>query len=243
MPLPIKIDLIKAQAKNFASFWSPQWAQFLRNHDELDLGRLNNEQRAKVFERFAPEKEMQLYDRGIRRRLATMLGDRRHLELAYSVMFSLPGTPVIRYSDEIGMGDDLPVIDKGVYSYNRVNVEAQRRDPHSLFNWTASMIRLRHECPEIGWGTWEILPTNVPQMLAMRYDWRGNSLVMVHNFDDKAHEIQIAPNVPHGETLIDLMHEDQSEADASGIHHIALDAYDYRWYRVGDLNYALHRTA
>ena len=51
---------------------------------------------------------MQLYDRGIRRRLAPMLGgDRRRIELAYSLMFTLPGTPVIRYGDELGMGDDL----------------------------------------------------------------------------------------------------------------------------------------
>ena len=57
---------------------------------------------------FGPDKDMQLYDRGIRRRLAPMLGgDRRRLELAYSLMFTLPGTPVIRYGDEIGMGDDL----------------------------------------------------------------------------------------------------------------------------------------
>jgi maltose alpha-D-glucosyltransferase / alpha-amylase len=77
-----------------------QWAQFLRNHDELDLGRLTQEQRAKVFERFGPQPEMQLYDRGIRRRLAPMLGNQPQLELAYSVMFSLPGTPVIRYGDE-----------------------------------------------------------------------------------------------------------------------------------------------
>ena len=51
---------------------------------------------------------MQLYDRGIRRRLAPMLdGDRRRIELAYSLMFTLPGTPVLRYGDELGMGDDL----------------------------------------------------------------------------------------------------------------------------------------
>ena len=61
-----------------------------------------------VFEAFGPDKDMQLYDRGIRRRLAPMLGgDRRRLELAYSLMCTLPGTPVIRYGDEIGMGDDL----------------------------------------------------------------------------------------------------------------------------------------
>ena len=88
-------------------FPTAQWAQFLRNHDELDLGRLTEKQRQKVFERFGPEKNMQLYDRGIRRRLAPMLGNRAHIELAYSLMFALPGTPVLRYGDEIGMGDDL----------------------------------------------------------------------------------------------------------------------------------------
>ena len=56
--------------------------QFLRSHDELDLGRLTDEQREKVFQAFGPEKRMQLYDRGIRRRLAPMLkNDRRRLEL------------------------------------------------------------------------------------------------------------------------------------------------------------------
>jgi maltose alpha-D-glucosyltransferase / alpha-amylase len=85
-----------------------QWGQFLRNHDELDLGRLTDKQRQAVFAAFAPDDEMQLYGRGIRRRLAPMLqGDRRRLELAYSMMMSLPGTPVLRYGDEIGMGDNL----------------------------------------------------------------------------------------------------------------------------------------
>lgn len=85
-----------------------QWAQFLRNHDECDLGRLSEDERKEVFQVFAPDASMQLYQRGIRRRLAPMFnGDRRRIELAYSLLFSLPGTPVIRYGDEIGMGDDL----------------------------------------------------------------------------------------------------------------------------------------
>lgn len=85
-----------------------QWAQFLRNHDELDLGRLSPDERAEVHAAFAPEPGMDLYSRGIRRRLAPMLGnDRRRIELAYSMMFALPGSPVIFYGDEIGMGDDL----------------------------------------------------------------------------------------------------------------------------------------
>src|SRR5262249_8770703 len=85
-----------------------QWANFLRNHDELDLGRLTAAEREEVYRAFGPEGRMRAYGRGIRRRLAPMFGgDRRRLELAYSLLFSLPGTPVLRYGDEIGMGDDL----------------------------------------------------------------------------------------------------------------------------------------
>ena len=160
-----------------------QWGTFLRNHDELDLGRLTKQQRQVVFDAFAPKKEMQLYDRGVRRRLATMLnGDRRRMELAYSLLFTLPGTPVIRYGDEIGMGDDLslperncartpmqwsneprggftksdrpflPVISGGPYGFEHVNAATQRRHPESLLNWTERIIRMRKEVPEIGWG-------------------------------------------------------------------------------------------
>ena len=85
-----------------------QWGSFLRNHDEVDLGRLTEAERQQAFAVFGPEPTMQLYDRGIRRRLAPMMSnDPRRLALAYSLMFALPGTPVLRYGDEIGMGDDL----------------------------------------------------------------------------------------------------------------------------------------
>ena len=85
-----------------------QWATFLRNHDELDLSRLTDEQRRDVMAAFAPRPDMQIYGRGIRRRLAPMLGgDRRHIELAYALQFSMPGTPVLRYGEELGMGENL----------------------------------------------------------------------------------------------------------------------------------------
>src|ERR1700677_35101 len=189
-----------------------QWGQFLRNHDELDLGRLTKAQRNKVFAAFGPEKNMQLYDRGIRRRLAPMLqGDRRRLELAYSLMMSLPGTPVLRYGDEIGMGDNLklperncartpmqwstepnagftkrdqpvlPVISDGPYAFHHVNVADQRRDPNSLLNWMERIIRMRKEVPEIGWGDFSFISAGTPQVLAMQYDWRNNGVLCVHN--------------------------------------------------------------
>jgi maltose alpha-D-glucosyltransferase/alpha-amylase len=198
-----------------------QWAQFLRNHDELDLGRLKPDQRQAVFDAFGPKKDMQLYGRGIRRRLAPMLqGDRRRLELAYSLMMTLPGTPVIRYGDEIGMGDNLklperncartpmqwnstphggfttserpvmPVISDGVYGYEHVNARAQRRDPSSLLNWMERIIRMRKELQEIGWGNFSFVATRSPQVLAMRYDWLGRSAVFVHNLGAEPREVR-----------------------------------------------------
>jgi maltose alpha-D-glucosyltransferase / alpha-amylase len=85
-----------------------QWVTFLRNHDELDLSTLTEEQRRESMRLFAPQPDMRIYNRGIRRRLAPMLrNDRRHIELAYALQFSMPGSPVLRYGEEIGMGERL----------------------------------------------------------------------------------------------------------------------------------------
>ena len=85
-----------------------QWASFLRNHDELTLDKLSDAERQEVFDAFGPEPEMQVYGRGLVRRLPPMLdGDPRRLRMAYSLMFSLPGTPVLFYGEEIGMGENL----------------------------------------------------------------------------------------------------------------------------------------
>ena len=85
-----------------------QWATFVRNHDELTLDKLSDDERQEVFDAFGPEKDMQLYDRGLRRRLPPMLeGDPRRVRMVYSLLFSLPGTPVLFYGEEIGMGENL----------------------------------------------------------------------------------------------------------------------------------------
>jgi maltose alpha-D-glucosyltransferase / alpha-amylase len=252
-----------------------QWGMFLRNHDELDLGRLTERQRQKVFEAFAPSPEMQLYDRGIRRRLAPMLnGDRRRIELAYSLMFTLPGTPVLRYGDELAMGDNLelpertaartpmqwstephagftksnrpvvPVIDNGPYGYQHVNAAAQRRDPNAMLNWTERIIRMRKEVPEVGWGDFEVIETRHHGVLVMRYDWRNNSVMFVHNLTDSPIEITFAVGL-HNQSdklLVNLLSEDHSRAGEDGRHHLLLEAFGYRWYRVGGLDYLLKRS-
>jgi maltose alpha-D-glucosyltransferase / alpha-amylase len=267
--------LVKALKNTKPRPATAQWGQFLRNHDELDLGRLSDEQRQEVFTAFAPEANMQLYGRGIRRRLAPMLeGDRRRIELSYSLMMTLPGTPVIRYGDEIGMGDDLdlperqsartpmqwsgepqggfstnrktilPVIGGGAYGYGHVNAADQRRDPNSLLNWMERIIRMRKEVPEIGWGDFEVLRTGTNEVLAIRYDWRDNSVVVVHSLSAKPCEIRLNVGLEGKEStrLVNLLSMDHSIADDSGKHCILLEAYGYRWYRAGGLSYLLKRS-
>jgi maltose alpha-D-glucosyltransferase/alpha-amylase len=91
---------------------SCQWAIFLRNHDELTLEMVTEEERQFMWDFYAPEPRMRL-NLGIRRRLAPLLGnDRARIELANSLLFTLPGSPVIYYGDEIGMGDDIWLEDR-----------------------------------------------------------------------------------------------------------------------------------
>jgi maltose alpha-D-glucosyltransferase / alpha-amylase len=250
-----------------------QWVHFLRSHDELDLGRLSPEQRAAVFKEFAPDKSMQLYDRGIRRRLAPMLkNDRRRLELAFSLLFSLPGTPMIQYGDEIGMGDDLtmeerecartpmqwtnephggfsraertvrPVINDEVYGYEKVNVAQQRRDPESLLNWSERRIRMRKECPEFGWGDFTVLRLDVPEVLAIRYDFRGVSMLTLHNFSSRRQSLAVDPRTDNSGLLVDVFDNNHSRSE-NGMHEVTLPPYGHRWYRVGAPDNAINRTS
>ncbi len=89
-----------------------QWCIFLRNHDELTLEMVTPEEREWMWQEYAPDPRMRL-NLGIRRRLAPLLdNDRRKIELANSLLFSLPGSPIIYYGDEIGMGDNIWLHDR-----------------------------------------------------------------------------------------------------------------------------------
>ena len=91
---------------------SCQWCTFLRNHDELTLEMVTDEVRQMLWNFYAPEKSMRL-NLGIRRRLAPLLnGDVQKIELLYAILFSLPGSPIVYYGDEIGMGDNTNLNDR-----------------------------------------------------------------------------------------------------------------------------------
>ncbi|WP_345801419.1 alpha-amylase family protein [Microbacterium sp. AZCO] len=99
--------IARALASRPATHEPATWGNFLRNHDELTLHLLTPDERHDVFDALAPDPAQRVYDRGIIRRLAPMLdSDPRRLRLAYSLLFSLPGAPVLYYGEEIGMGEN-----------------------------------------------------------------------------------------------------------------------------------------
>jgi len=106
-----------------------QWVTFLRNHDELTLEMVTEADRQWMWEQYAPEPRMRL-NLGIRRRLAPLLdNDPRKIRLANALLFSLPGSPIVYYGDEIGMGDNIWLEDR-----NGVRTPMQWSDaPHAGF--------------------------------------------------------------------------------------------------------------
>ena len=186
-------------------------------------------------------------------------------------------SPVLRYGDELDMGDDLklperncartpmqwsdephggftksdkpniPVISGGPYGFEHINAAIQRRHPDSLLNWTERIIRMRKEVPEVGWGDFAVIQSRDPSVLIMRYDWRNNWVLFIHNLDAKPHEVQFSvglegEDAEHGKLLVNLLAEDHSRAGKNGKHRLVIEGYGYRWYRVGGLDYLLRRS-
>ena len=244
-----------------------QWANFLRNHDELTLDKLTDAERQEVFDAFGPEPDMQLYDRGLRRRLPSMLGgDQRRIRMAYSLAFSLPGTPVLFYGEEIGMAENLSIAGRlavrspmqwaggpgggfssaakrrlvrplpdGLYSPDRVNVAAQRRDHDSLWWFMRNLIHTYREQPETGWSDIEILPQPNRAVLAhVCREVSGWAMLALHNFgtDGALVDVELTGLEP-GSILVDLLHGlTEIELDAHGRVQLDLEPYGYRWLRV-----------
>jgi maltose alpha-D-glucosyltransferase/alpha-amylase len=242
-----------------------QWATFLRNHDELDLGRLSASEREEVFRAFAPQENMRLYARGIRRRLAPMLNnDRRRIELAYALLFSIPGSPVIFNGEEIGMGEDLnlpertavrtpmqwsaeinggfsqaphyklirPAVKNGEYGYEHVNVTEQSRDPSSLLNRVRHILGARRAAPEFAWGEFSLIPADNSHVMAHRCDWRGNSVLALHNLSNEPCEVGIELEGEAPKELTDVLSDKEYPAMIPTIRRVPLQPYGYRWLRL-----------
>jgi len=229
-----------------------QWANFVRNHDELTLDKLSTKERDEVFAAFGPDESVQIYGRGLRLRLPTMLDhDEDRIRLVYSLMFSLPGTPTLFYGEEIGMSENLDIpgrlssrspmqwstgphagfstapegarLSRPLPDDHSANVAEQRRDPHSLLNWMERLIRRRKECPELGWGRVSVLQADGP-VLVHRCDWDGSSVVAVHNLSGKRAKVKLSLDCTH---LEDLLGADDHDPTTE----LTLGRYGYRWFR------------
>ena len=102
---------------------------------------------------------------------------------------------------------------------------------------------MRKEVPEIGWGDFKVLDFDDKSVLAVRYDWRNNSVVTLHNLGAEAREVEFATGLKEddGDRLINLLADDHSDRMPNGKHRVCLEAYGYRWFRVGGLDYLLKR--
>jgi maltose alpha-D-glucosyltransferase/alpha-amylase len=238
-----------------------QWANFVKNHDELTLDKLTKAEREEVFEALAPDPDMRSFGRGIRRRVPPMLdGDQRRIRLLYSLLFGLPGTPVLLYGEEIGLGDDqsvegraavrvamqwtpgptagfttgqpkVPLLREGPFGPGKVNVAGQRRDPDSLLNWTERAIRTRKELPELGFGTWRVLDTGHPAVLALRSDWRGRCVLTLHNLAEEPVEVMVDLGEERGGEPVEVLADAGYEPFVAG-KPARLAGFGYRWLRL-----------
>jgi maltose alpha-D-glucosyltransferase/alpha-amylase len=208
-----------------------QWCTFLRNHDELTLEMVTAEERQWMWGQYAPEPRMKL-NLGIRRRLAPLLeNNRRKIELANSLLFTLPGSPIIYYGDEIGMGDNLDLFDRngvrtpmqwddspnagfstgkpytefvtGELDYHHVNVASQMADKDSLFHSLQHMIAVRKQYTVFGHGNMTWLEINNPSVAAYIRQYTDDSLLILSNLSSSVQTIKL-PGEYHG-TYIDLL--------------------------------------
>jgi trehalose synthase len=231
-----------------------QWCTFLRNHDELTLEMVTEEEREWMWKEYAPDPRMRL-NLGIRRRLAPLLdGDRRKIELAKSLLFTLPGAPIIYYGDEIGMGDNLDLFDRngvrtpmqwdsspnagfttgspylelvqGDLAFQNVNVAAQLRDPHSLFHTIQKMIAVRKRHAAFGGSSLEWVQIGSPRVAAYLRRNGDDAILVLGNLSHDGQSVVVPPQ--YRKDCLDLLSSSVVSLGAE----LELEPYSYLWLQL-----------
>ena len=234
-----------------------QWCTFLRNHDELTLEMVTEEERQWMWQEYAPEPRMRL-NLGIRRRLAPLLdNDRSLIELANSFLFTLPGAPIIYYGDEIGMGDNIwlpdrngvrtpmqwddsisagfslssrlysPVIDSPPYDYHDVNVAAQKANPRSLWHAIRQMIQLRKEHSALGEGELAWIDSGSNAILAFYRTSVDERLLLIHNLSSNPQDVHL--DLSNSQPFWTDLHSGQTFSTQDNHLLLILTPHQYLW--------------
>ena len=189
-------------------------------------------------------------------------GDPARLRLAYSLQFTLPGTPVLRYGEELGMGDDLslperealrtpmqwsdkanagfssadtlvrPVVRDGRFGYPTVNVATSRQDPDSLLRWFEQMIRTLRECPEVGVGICTTVAVQQPSVLVHRMDARQGTVLFLHNLGAHDELLDLGPQPRSEGEPVEVFSDRVYAAAGPGLDGLAVAGHGYRWIRL-----------
>ncbi len=233
-----------------------QWCTFLRNHDELTLEMVTEDERQALWREYAPESRM-VFNMGIRRRLAPLLkNDQRVIELAHSLLFTLPGSPIIYYGDEIGMGDNLTLGDRnGVrtpmqwnasrnagfsraekpyvqvndtppFDAAHVNVEGQRTDRNSLWQAIHRMIAKRKEHAALGRGELEWLECDTPSVAGYMRTFKTDRLIIFNNLSNQPQKVTI--RLLDGQAFTNVLNGRGTITTDSTL-ELELAPYEYIW--------------
>jgi maltose alpha-D-glucosyltransferase/alpha-amylase len=241
-----------------------QWCLFLRNHDELTLEMVTGAERDVMYYAYAQAPGSKL-NVGIRRRLAPLLeNDRTRIQLLNSLLFTLPGTPILYYGDEIGMGDNVhlgdrngvrtpmqwsadrnagfsradperlysPVITDSVYGYQAVNVEAQRRSDTSLLAWTRRLVATRKRTKVFGRGTIRFLNPPNTRVLAHLREYRGEAVLLVHNFAPSAEAVELDLAEFRGARPVELLGGSSFPVIGERSYPLTMAPHGFYWLRL-----------
>lgn len=241
-----------------------QWCIFLRNHDELTLEMVTEEERQWMWEKYAPEPRMRL-NLGIRRRLAPLLdNDRRKILLANALLYSLPGAPIVYYGDEIGMGDDIwlpdrdgvrtpmqwdtsknagfsnadpddlyaPVIDEGAFSYQKVNVAAQKDDPDSLFSALKQLIAIRKAHEILSLGDYTFLAKDHTEFLVVHRHHQGEHVICILNLTEQERDLSLDLQAFQGSQVVDLLGKADFESITDDPYTVRITPFGFHWLQL-----------
>ena len=243
---------------------SCQWCLFLRNHDELTLEMVTDIERDYMYDEYAKDKGMRL-NLGIRRRLSPMMdNDRWRIQLLNGMLMSMPGTPIIYYGDEIGMGDNVylgdrngvrtpmqwnggwnagfsgadperlysPLISNPVYGYQAINVESQRRSPHSLLSWMKRMIRVRKSSRVLSQGSIEFLKPSNHRVLAYVRQLGDEKILVVNNLSKSAQAVELDLRQYKGSIPIEMFGGNLFPRIGDLNYLLTLGPYQFFWFRL-----------